>query len=423
MTTQPTPQPAGDAAIAQAFRNPPEMNSEQAILWQRINQNAAEIETARAIQAGKGAPVRFHNALWKQLPAPQRFYASMLTQVWQTADSTELAEACKAGVLAIAALAGSHPTEDAAATYELAHNAGENHGRIMSELEQAHAAGSQGEGVGAKWRWRSDDDGSTTRWAPGKPKDAPNGWHIEIENTDWNRKATNPDPAAPDGDDAALIEDLRTQARENFDSGCCNASFPIASNRRLLNTAADRIAALSDQRVGEAGPQELAYVTNLDAIPNRATKGSAPKEWWGVPFTRKERSVWALGYNTAVANALAAPPAAIPDGMVVVPDSRAQAEHVYTMQAFDYESAPVGSRDWVLFYNGWVAARSTSQDTARMDWLESNVVHYGDGYTEPREANIGWNGWQQHKGQLTFPGLRSAIDDAIAAAPGSAEGG
>lgn len=30
-----------------------------------------------------------------------------------------------------------------------------------------------------------------------------------------------------------------------------------------------------------------------------ATKGSAPKEWWGVPLTRKERSIWAVGYNTA----------------------------------------------------------------------------------------------------------------------------
>jgi hypothetical protein len=46
MTTEPTTPPAGasDAAIAQAFRNPPEMNSEQAILWQKIRRNAAEIE-------------------------------------------------------------------------------------------------------------------------------------------------------------------------------------------------------------------------------------------------------------------------------------------------------------------------------------------------------------------------------------------
>jgi hypothetical protein len=81
--------------------------------------------------------------------------------------------------------------------------------------------------------------------------------------------------------------------------------------------------ALSLPRQSEA-EIPLAYVTDLDNIPwhqewasiqsenqgarDRATKGSAPKEWWGVPLTRKERSIWAVGYNTAVANAIATLP-------------------------------------------------------------------------------------------------------------------
>jgi len=48
-------------------------------------------------------------------------------------------------------------------------------------------------------------------------------------------------------------------------------------------------------------------------------------------------------------------------------------------------------------------------DTQRLDWLESEIRHYGDGQTEPREAYIGFN-WQQGNGVKVFPGLRSAID-------------
>ncbi|MEG0966749.1 MAG: hypothetical protein RSG92_15375 [Pseudomonas sp.] len=48
-------------------------------------------------------------------------------------------------------------------------------------------------------------------------------------------------------------------------------------------------------------------------------------------------------------------------------------------------------------------------DTQRLDWLESEIRHYGDGQTEPREAYIGFN-WQQGNGVKVFPGLRAAID-------------
>jgi hypothetical protein len=34
-------------------------------------------------------------------------------------------------------------------------------------------------------------------------------------------------------------------------------------------------------------------------------------------------------------------------------DERKSAEHAYTVSAFDYEKAPVGSRDWTLFLSGW----------------------------------------------------------------------
>lgn len=53
-------------------------------------------------------------------------------------------------------------------------------------------------------------------------------------------------------------------------------------------------------------------------------------------------------------------------------------------------------------------------DAKRIDWLESHMAHYGDGYTEPREASISWPGWQQHTTmEPVFPGLRNALDSAM----------
>lgn len=42
-------------------------------------------------------------------------------------------------------------------------------------------------------------------------------------------------------------------------------------------------------------------------------------------------------------------------------DDRASAEQAYTMTAHDYESNPVGSRDWTLFYAGWKAAKAKGE--------------------------------------------------------------
>lgn len=53
-------------------------------------------------------------------------------------------------------------------------------------------------------------------------------------------------------------------------------------------------------------------------------------------------------------------------------------------------------------------------DAKRIDWLEDHMAHYGDGYTEPREASISWPGWQQHTPkEPVFPGLRNALDAAM----------
>jgi hypothetical protein len=59
-----------------------------------------------------------------------------------------------------------------------------------------------------------------------------------------------------------------------------------------------------------------------------------------------------------------------------------------------------------------------ARDTERLNWLESTMREYGDGYTEPREASIEWIGWQQSPEESHFPGLRKAIDAAITGAQG-----
>lgn len=51
-------------------------------------------------------------------------------------------------------------------------------------------------------------------------------------------------------------------------------------------------------------------------------------------------------------------------------------------------------------------------DAGRIEWLETIARHYGDGYTEPHEAAVGFN-WQQSKDCQTYPGIRPAIDAAM----------
>jgi len=114
-----------------------------------------------------------------------------------------------------------------------------------------------GEDVGAKWRWRSNTEDMATRWAPGKPKDAPNGWHIEIENTDWNRKSTPPAQPAPTTPQPA--GDAFRAARIAYESVC-----PSGVNTRALEAAID---AYETARAIQAGKGDAAkHIKTLKAV-------------------------------------------------------------------------------------------------------------------------------------------------------------
>lgn len=56
------------------------------------------------------------------------------------------------------------------------------------------------------------------------------------------------------------------------------------------------------------------------------------------------------------------------------------------------------------------SADAVREDSDRLDWIESQIREYGDGYTEPREA--GWAiQWQQERPDHYWPGLRAWIDE------------
>jgi hypothetical protein len=72
-------------------------------------------------------------------------------------------------------------------------------------------------------------------------------------------------------------------------------------------------------------------------------------------------------------------------------DERKAAEHEYACTAFDYPSAPVGSRDWTLFWKGWQAARALGPVKAQQEpvaWPKmppskgQSPVLFEDGYAE-----------------------------------------
>lgn len=56
------------------------------------------------------------------------------------------------------------------------------------------------------------------------------------------------------------------------------------------------------------------------------------------------------------------------------------------------------------------SADAVREDSARLDWIESQIREYGDGYTEPREAGWGIQ-WQQERPDHYWPGLRAWIDE------------
>lgn len=43
----------------------------------------------------------------------------------------------------------------------------------------------------------------------------------------------------------------------------------------------------------------------------------------------------------------------LPSSAPLTHDERKDAEQAYTITAFDYEAAPVGSRDWGIYWRGW----------------------------------------------------------------------
>lgn len=56
------------------------------------------------------------------------------------------------------------------------------------------------------------------------------------------------------------------------------------------------------------------------------------------------------------------------------------------------------------------SADAVREDSDRLDWIESQIREYGDGYTEPREAGWGIQ-WQQERPDHYWPGLRAWIDE------------
>ena len=56
------------------------------------------------------------------------------------------------------------------------------------------------------------------------------------------------------------------------------------------------------------------------------------------------------------------------------------------------------------------SADAVREDSARLDWIESQIREYGDCYTEPREAGLGIQ-WQQERPDHYCPGLRAWIDE------------
>lgn len=63
------------------------------------------------------------------------------------------------------------------------------------------------------------------------------------------------------------------------------------------------------------------------------------------------------------------------------------------------------------------SADAVREDSARLDWIESQIREYGDGYTEPREAGWGIQ-WQQERPDHYWPGLRAWIDEECRRASG-----
>lgn len=107
----------------------------------------------------------------------------------------------------------------------------------------------------------------------------------------------------------------------------------------------------------------------------------------------------------------------LPEGYTVVEELPG----VWTYSHMQGEQRMVCSASWnhpalaaCAAWNDTAAQRPGSgDDTARLDWIDSQVQCYGDGYTEPREA--GWCvQWQQSKPGEYWTNLRDWIDEEMA---------
>lgn len=81
----------------------------------------------------------------------------------------------------------------------------------------------------------------------------------------------------------------------------------------------------------------------------------------GVPRTERQS-----GWNDCMVEVLQLLEGGHPSRAPVGAQERKAAEHAYITTAFDYASAPVGSRDWTLFWAGWQAARSAAQGAVQV---------------------------------------------------------
>lgn len=115
---------------------------------------------------------------------------------------------------------------------------------------------------------------------------------------------------------------------------------------------------------------------------------------------------------------------------VEVPDERKAAEHAYVISAFDYAEAPVGSRDWTLFWSGWqkraaLSAPATpakveddvARDAARLDFLISEGAIVASFVMKGRTPSY-WLCWHADDSVQvdTYASPREAIDAAMLSA-------
>lgn len=114
-----------------------------------------------------------------------------------------------------------------------------------------------------------------------------------------------------------------------------------------------------------------------DAVPNTLQKAEAHLlnligEYWGLAYAegaegrnhdtedgaaQRTHAAIAKAVNDLIAAASSAPKQA--EAVRPIEQERREAEQQYSIAAFNYPDAPIGSRDWTLYWAGWLA-RSTA---------------------------------------------------------------